>query len=93
MAAKTLLIPSWRSAALLIVIVFELVSLGAQAPPGYTPNRNANDPGPATPPPLTPDQRQAAGALNPALAAQAIGDITVPPEFEVKVDDSEPKSS
>ena len=61
------------------------MSLQAQAPPGYVSNRNLADPGPGTPPPLTAAQRSAAPIVNATVAAQAIGDIKVPAEFEVKV--------
>jgi putative membrane-bound dehydrogenase-like protein len=74
-----------RVAAFVAAAALPFITLGAQAPQGYVPNRNANDPGPPNPPPLTPAERQAAGPYDAALAAQAIGDMTVPPEFEVTV--------
>ena len=83
--SKATLIAAARLAALVAAVALPFISLGAQAPPGYVPNRNAADPGPPDPPPLTPAERQAAGPFDAALAAQAIGDITVPPEFEVTV--------
>src|SRR5690606_16605409 len=57
----------------------------AQLPPGYVANRNLGDTGPANPPPLTPEQRQAAGPIDPELAKAAIEEITVPDEFEATV--------
>ncbi len=74
-----------RAVALAAALALPFVTLGAQAPPGYVPNRNAADPGPPDPPPPTPAERQAAGPFDAALAAQALGEITVPPEFEVTV--------
>jgi len=70
---------------LLAAIVFRLITVGAQAPAGYVSNRNTADPGPPNPPPLTAAERLAAPIVNSALAAQAITEITVPAEFEVKV--------
>src|SRR5262245_22930658 len=77
---------SGRAAVLLAaLLVVQLILVRAQTPPGYTSNRNLADPGPPNPPPMTAAQRLAAPIVNPQLAAAAIGEITVPPEFEVKV--------
>src|SRR5262245_11202070 len=76
---------SGRTTALVAFVVLQFLVLQAQTPPGYVANRNTADPGPPNPAPLTAAQRLAAPIVNPQLAAQAITEITVPPEFDVKV--------
>ena len=85
MAPKSTSLFPRRSVGFLAATVVLLVSLQAQTPPGYISNRNLADPGPGDPPPLTAAQRSAAPVVNATVAAQAITEIRVPAEFDVKV--------
>jgi putative membrane-bound dehydrogenase-like protein len=78
--------PLNTGAIVVAAVALHLIAIGAQTPPpGYTPNRNAADPGPPNPTPLTVAQRLAVPIVTPALAAAAIGEVTVPEGFDVTV--------